>query len=76
MPKGHKSDCALHNGPALPVGPCDCGATQAEFERLARPLIEFLNREGHPHMRIIINVTGAEMVEGVRGVFTEDYLRD
>ena len=23
---GHASDCALHNAPALPVGPCDCGA--------------------------------------------------
>lgn len=23
----HASDCALHNAPALPVGPCDCGAT-------------------------------------------------
>jgi hypothetical protein len=23
---GHKSDCALHNAPALPVGPCSCGA--------------------------------------------------
>jgi len=22
---GHASDCALHNGPALPTGPCDCG---------------------------------------------------
>lgn len=22
----HKSDCAVHNAPALPVGPCDCGA--------------------------------------------------
>lgn len=22
----HASDCALHNAPALPVGPCDCGA--------------------------------------------------
>lgn len=21
----HDSDCAVHNGPALPVGPCDCG---------------------------------------------------
>jgi hypothetical protein len=20
----HDSDCALHNAPALPVGPCDC----------------------------------------------------
>lgn len=22
----HASDCALHNAPALPPGPCDCGA--------------------------------------------------
>lgn len=22
----HKSDCALHNMPAMPAGPCDCGA--------------------------------------------------
>jgi hypothetical protein len=21
----HASDCAIHNGPALPTGPCDCG---------------------------------------------------
>ena len=21
----HASDCATHNGPALPEGPCDCG---------------------------------------------------
>lgn len=25
-PVEHASDCALHNAPALPVGPCDCGA--------------------------------------------------
>lgn len=23
----HASDCAIHNGPALPAGPCDCGAS-------------------------------------------------
>jgi hypothetical protein len=23
----HASDCAVNNGPALPVGSCDCGAT-------------------------------------------------
>lgn len=23
----HASDCAVHNAPALPVGPCDCGAS-------------------------------------------------
>jgi hypothetical protein len=25
----HASDCAVHNAPALPVGPCDCGVTTA-----------------------------------------------
>lgn len=25
MTKGHWSDCAVHNAPALPVGACDCG---------------------------------------------------
>lgn len=23
---GHASDCSVHNAPALPVGPCDCGS--------------------------------------------------
>jgi hypothetical protein len=26
----HASDCALHNAPALPVGPCNCGAAVRE----------------------------------------------
>ena len=32
----HASDCAIYNAPALPVGPCDCGAEaqRAEIERL------------------------------------------
>lgn len=24
----HASDCALHNEPASPAGPCDCGAPE------------------------------------------------
>ena len=24
----HASDCAVHNGPAYPIGPCDCGVVQ------------------------------------------------
>lgn len=26
----HASDCALHNGPALEPGPCNCGAQKAQ----------------------------------------------
>jgi len=29
MKKLHASDCAIHNAPALPVGPCNCGAELA-----------------------------------------------
>lgn len=27
----HASDCALHNGPAMDPGPCDCGAQKAQI---------------------------------------------
>jgi len=26
----HASDCAMHNAPALPPGPCTCGAATTE----------------------------------------------
>lgn len=33
-PKVHASDCAVHNGPAMKAGPCDCGLiTLSERER-------------------------------------------
>jgi hypothetical protein len=28
----HASDCSLHNAPALPVGPCDCGGIDEQSE--------------------------------------------
>ena len=28
----HLSDCAVHNEPAYPIGPCDCGAAIAKAE--------------------------------------------
>src|SRR5258708_29145739 len=35
---GHAVDCAVHNGSALPDGPCDCGAAPAAEEHLATVL--------------------------------------
>ncbi len=29
-PREHWSSCAVHNGPGLPVGPCDCGGLESE----------------------------------------------
>ncbi len=31
MAKQHRSDCAMHNGPALPPAPCNCGADPGAF---------------------------------------------
>ena len=35
----HKTDCAVHNEPAMPKGECDCGARVSIFQ-LAHDLIE------------------------------------
>lgn len=38
--------------------------TEAEFETAARPMIEWLNKNCHPHVKVIITTTDAELVEG------------
>lgn len=49
---------------------------QEEFEALSRRLIEWLNKNAHPHAMIIIDQTSAEIVEGVRSFCTEEYIQD
>jgi hypothetical protein len=40
-PVQHMSDCSVHNGPALPVGPCDCGAVpRADLPPLSQHLAD------------------------------------
>lgn len=34
----HASDCAVHNAPALPIGPCDCGAEERVMAELRAAL--------------------------------------
>jgi hypothetical protein len=34
----HASDCAVHNEPALPRGPCDCGAETAALRAALEPI--------------------------------------
>jgi len=47
-----------------------------QFEVLARPLIKFLNDEGHPHMSAVISTSHAEIVEGVCAFQTDEYILD
>ena len=47
-----------------------------EFEKIVRPVMEYLNNPDlfHPHVQIIINGTRAELTEGVAAFITEDYI--
>lgn len=50
--------------------------TQEKFEQLSRQLIKWLNDNCHPHTKIIIDSTSAELVEGITAHYTEDFLKD
>ena len=47
-----------------------------EFKELSRPLIKWLNDNYHPHVKIIIDPTSAELVEGLMSFCTVDYIKD
>ncbi len=47
-----------------------------QFETLARPLIKWLNDNYHPHAKIIIDPTSAEVVSGEQVFHTEEYILD
>lgn len=49
---------------------------RAEYESLVTPLMEFLDRTCHPHTKIIIDSTHAELVEGVIGIPNRKYMRE
>lgn len=42
----------------------------------ARPLIEYMASQWHPHTVCIVDATKAEVFEGQQVVHTEEYLRD
>ena len=48
---------------------------KAEFKLLSDKLIEFLNKNGHPHMQVIITTVDAQIVEGVFGYVNKDYIK-
>lgn len=47
-----------------------------EFENISNVLIKWLNENSNPHAKIIINTTGAELVEGICAFRTDDYIKD
>lgn len=47
-----------------------------DFESLARPLIKWLNDNGHPHQTIIIDATSAVLYSGEKSITTEEFIKD
>jgi hypothetical protein len=47
-----------------------------KFRRHAEKLIKYLNDEHHPHTTIIITPTSAEILEGVAGFNTSEFVND
>lgn len=50
---------------------------EGKFEELARPLINYLCENYHPHVTVIITPTTAELLVGLKTIGSiDDYLRD
>ncbi len=47
-----------------------------QFEEAAKPLVKFLCDNCHPHVYVIVEPTGAELVEGMVAVGIKEYLKD
>ncbi len=47
-----------------------------EFEAVTRPVVEWLNKNCHPHVVVTVDPTHAELNEGVFAYPTYDYVRD
>lgn len=50
--------------------------TQEKFEEAARPLIKYLAENHHPHTTCIVTNTDAEILEGIKCIKTDEYLKD
>jgi hypothetical protein len=48
----HASDCAVHNGPAYPAGPCDCGVAQKHVAVISAWSLRevYFDEDGEPSM--------------------------
>ena len=54
----HKSDCAVHNEPAMKAGPCDCGAGIVEAMARAAMIVGNLDWFSEDHIDTVLAKTG------------------
>ena len=46
------------------------------FEQAAKPLIQWLCKNMHPHCTVVVTPISAELLEGVMSTHTTEYLKD
>jgi hypothetical protein len=46
------------------------------FEEVTKPVIEWLNNNGNPHLSVIITTDSAELVSGEYQYFTSEFIKD
>jgi hypothetical protein len=58
--KLHWSDCAVHNGPAYPAGPCDCGVMndRQRLEAIVSVVCKYLPPDGTPIKEAMSEIIG------------------
>lgn len=47
-----------------------------EFQEITKPVIKYLNDNFHPHVTVIITTNRAELVEGLKGFTTNEFVKD
>jgi hypothetical protein len=47
-----------------------------QFEQIAREMMKFLNNEGDPHTRVVIDQTSAEVTQADHSYLTTEYIKD
>lgn len=47
-----------------------------QLEEAAKPLVKFLCDNCHPHVKVIVEPSGAEILEGLASVKIEQFIKD
>ncbi len=49
---------------------------RANMREAAKPLVKWLNENCNPHVKVIVNPCGAEVLEGLTSVAIEEFWKD
>ncbi|WP_368890394.1 hypothetical protein [Morganella morganii] len=49
---------------------------ESEFEKVVKPLMKYLSENYHPHVKVIVDSSSAEVVEVHSSISTNDFIKD